>query len=66
MRLLGGGQFGISVTPDFWKMTKIIYKYLGMVADPPEEWEGYFSEEPPAEDGVEGFGIVEITLDLES
>ncbi len=36
--------------------TELIYKKLGMIADPPEEHQGYWEEDPS------GFGVVEFTF----
>lgn len=63
-RLFGSGIltppfFGVIVQGPLVGMLNIIYKRVGMIPDPPEEYEGYFDNEEG------GFGLIEVTIDLD-
>ena len=48
---------GNQIHGQFELFINLIYKYLGMISDPPEEHEGFWEES-----GKGGFGLVEITI----
>lgn len=58
-RAFAGGPFGAAASGQLAGMLDIIYKRLGVVPDPPEEYEGYFFDEGG------GFGLIEVTVDAD-